>query len=125
VTDATTTATPSAASELSDEISKAIGSVWAHYARGTRPSGVQTEITGNVVRCVLTGAVDDFEKGMAAPPPEDEPADARKRSTNAYKLDATSAVRRLTHRRVNAFITKHDAKTDTATEVFILDTSRK
>jgi uncharacterized protein YbcI len=121
VTDATTTVV----SDLSDEISKAIGSVWAHYARGTRPGGVETEISGNVVRCVLTDAVDDFEKGMAAPPPEDEPAGARKRSTNAYKLDATSAVRRLTHRRVNAFVSKHDAKTDVATEVFILDTSRK
>jgi uncharacterized protein YbcI len=117
VTDVTT----AAPSDLSEEISKA---VWAHYAGGSRPGGVETEISGNVIRCTLTDAVDAFEKGMAAPPPEDEPADARKRSPNAYKLDATSAVRRLTHRRVNAFVSKHDAKTDTALEVFILDPSR-
>jgi uncharacterized protein YbcI len=111
-------------SDLPSEISRAVGSVWTHYTRGARPEGIETEITGNVVRCTLTGAVDDFEKGMAAPPPDDEPADARPRSANAYKLDATTAVRRLTHRKVNAFVSKHDAKSDTATEVFILDGSR-
>jgi uncharacterized protein YbcI len=115
---------PPAGSDIPGEISRAIGSVWTHYARGERPAGIETEISGNVVRCTLTGAVGNFEKGMAAAPAEDEPDDARPRSTNAYKLDATTAVRRVTHRKVNAFVSKHDAKTDTALEVFILDGSR-
>ena len=109
------------ATELSTEISRAIGTIWTHYARGVRPADVQTEIRANVVECVLTGAVDSFDKGMAL---EDEPAPARKRTTGAYKLDATAAVRRLTRMRVNAFVSKHDAKTDTAKEVFILDPLR-
>lgn len=109
------------ATELSTEISRAIGTIWTHYARGVRPADVQTQIRANVVTCVLTGAVDGFDKGMAA---ENEPADTRKRSAGAYKLDATAAVRRLTRMRVNAFVSKHDAKTDVAKEVFILDPLR-
>jgi hypothetical protein len=120
-----TDATALPGSDLPGEISRAIGTVWTHYSRGARPGGIETEISGNVVRCTLTDAVDGFEKGMSAPPPDDEPADARPRSSNAYKLDATTAVRRVMHRKVNAFVSKHDPKSDTATEVFILDGSRR
>ena len=109
------------ATELPDEISRAVGNIWTHYSRGVRPADVQTEIRANVITCVLTGAVGAFDKGMAL---DDEPAPARKRSANAYKLDVRTAVRKLTHTRVDALISKHDAKTDVAREVIILQPRR-
>jgi hypothetical protein len=38
-----------------------------------------------------------------------------------YKLDAVSAVTRVSHQRVTSFVSSHDPDTDVATETFTLE----
>lgn len=109
---------------LSTKISAAVASVWTNYADGDRPTDVRTEIRGDVVTCFLPDAVENFERGMAAMDSDDAQV-TPPRTRGAFRRDASAAVRRVTHRRVSAFISKHDAKTDVATEVFILDPMRR
>jgi hypothetical protein len=100
---------------MSAEVTRSLSAVWKRYS-ATRPTNVETEIDGSKVRCVLRGAVGDFELGMS-----EQAEDDGARDMTSYRRDASAAVSRATHRRVLAFISKHDADTDTATEVFVLD----
>jgi uncharacterized protein YbcI len=111
----------SPAADIPAEVTRSLATVWKNYA-AERPEDAETEISGDVVRCVLRGAVASFEEGMAAQPDGDGEF---RRDLNTYRRDAAKAVTRVTHRRVLAFISKHDAKTDVATEVFILDDTRR
>ena len=57
----------------------------------------------------------------AGSPARTTPPDAPPRTAARYELDAARAVSKVTHRKVDAMISKHDAKTGIATEVFILE----
>jgi hypothetical protein len=105
---------------LPAEISDSLGAVWKRFA-AVRPRGTETEIDGNVIRCKLKDSVGDFEQGMT----DDAEAgdDGHGRTTTGYRREASAAVAKATHQRVMAFISKHDAKTDLATEVFVLDSA--
>lgn len=98
------------------EVTRSLSAVWKRYA-ANRPETVETEISGNRVRCVLRDAVGDFELGLSA----QDDGDGAVRDMTTYRRDASAAVARATHRRVLAFISEHDAETDTATELFLLD----
>lgn len=103
--------------DMPTEVTRSLTAVWKRYAI-ERPTEAETEIDGSVVRCVLRGAVESFEKGMAAQSDGDgKPA----RDLKTYRRDAAAAVSRATHKRVLAVISDHDAETDVATEVFVLD----
>lgn len=110
------------AQSLSAELTRCIASVWTRYA-GKRPSDTRTEIRGNVVTCVLADAVGDFNQKMIAPQAGDAVGGAGKLTPAAYKREAVAAVARVTHQRVAAFVSSHDADTDVATEVFTLEPS--
>ena len=103
--------------ELSDELSRSLSSIWQRHAGG-RPSTATIELSGNVVRFVMVDAV-----SAVAEPPEDGSASVEARSTDSgdYKLDVIAAVTRITGRRVRGFIPKRDAKTDVATDTYILE----
>ena len=106
---------------MAGELTRSLSSVWNRYT-GTRPSA-RAEVAGDRVTCVVEDAVADFEAGVAAealtPANPDRPLTGR-----TYERDAIATVTRITGRRVLAFVSKHNAKTDIATEVFILDTPR-
>jgi uncharacterized protein YbcI len=104
------------------EISSSLSSVWKEYA-GERPSGAETQIRGNRVRCVLNDAVDMLNDGLTAAELEaEESTDGSRRLTQStFRRDAIAAVRRATGRRVVALVSDHDTKTDVATEVFLLE----
>ena len=104
---------------LATEISNSIAVVWKNHC-GTRPAQPRTEINSDVIRCMLDGAVADFDAGVAAQA-DAEPAAERPPTEATYRLDAIAAIGRVTRRRVLAFVSDHDAKTNLATEVFILD----
>jgi hypothetical protein len=106
---------------LTTEITKSLSAVWAHYA-GVPPTNPRTEIRGNVVTCVLVDAVGDYNKSLADARQRDNAPDAAK-LTDAYRSAAISAITSLTRQRVNTFLSSHDADTDVATEVFILEPS--
>lgn len=103
---------------LPASISSSLASVWKNYA-GERPTDVDTVIRGTRVACVLKDAVRGFDEGMAAP--DDEDPEARRLTAATFRDDAINAVTRATRRKVMAFVSRHDVKTDVATEVFILD----
>jgi uncharacterized protein YbcI len=102
-------------------ISSALASVWRSYA-GERPTDVSTAIRGAKVSCVLRNAVSSFDDGITASAAA-EPRPARRLTASTYRDDAIDAVERVTRRRVLAFMTNHDAKTDVATEAFILESA--
>jgi uncharacterized protein YbcI len=103
------------------QISSSLASVWSSYV-GERPTDVDTVIRGTKISCVLRDAVTGFDEAIdasavAEPPPE------RKLTASTYRQDAIKAVERVTRRRVLAFMTDHDAKTNVATEAFILESA--
>jgi hypothetical protein len=100
--------------ELSEEISRMMGSVWQRHT-GERPSSISTEIGTDKVKCVIVGD--------AAPEAADE-ADmqvAMLISVSDQRNAAIDFVRRATHRRVVGFISNRDDKAGTSTQTFILD----
>jgi uncharacterized protein YbcI len=112
---------PADAPGMPAQISSSLAAVWSSYA-GERPTDVSTVIRGTKIACVLKDAVSGFDEGMIAsaaaePPPE------RKLTASTYRNDAIKAVERVTRRRVMAFMTDHDEKTNVATERFILDSA--
>ena len=103
---------------LQADITNSLASVWKQYA-GKRPVSADTEIKGNVIRCLLEG-VREFDEGMTAS--ESDAGENGKRLTSGtYRTDAVVAVAKASRGRVMAFVSKHDAETDIATETFILD----
>jgi hypothetical protein len=109
---------------LPSEITKSFGSVWRKYS-DEQPSSAQTEIEGNVVRCVLTDAVAGFNRGMALARTEGSPTAERQLDEGTYRRDAMAAVARTTRRRVVALISNRDDRTGVAREVFILELERR
>jgi hypothetical protein len=105
---------------LPEEITKSMVSVWKRYSDES-PSGARTEIEGDVVRCVLEGAVGDFNKRMTAAQSEGGPEPDHPLTPASYRRDATGAIARVTRRRVLGFVSDHDATTDIAREVFMLE----
>jgi hypothetical protein len=106
--------------DLPSEITKSLGSVWRRYSED-QPVDAETEIDGDVVRCVLTDAVGGFNRGIAAASADDAAESERPLTEATYRRDAIAAVSRITRRRVLAFVSNHDSKTDIAREVFVLE----
>ena len=105
--------------ELTKEIGGSLASVWKRYA-GVRPDDVDTVFQGNRVACVVTGAIDEFERGIKGER-EDEEAAGLRLTAAGYKREASAAVAKHTRRRVMAVVSDHDADAGTSNEVFILE----
>ena len=67
--------------ELSDELSRSLGSIWRRHAGG-RPSAATIEISGNVVTFVMVDAV-------SAPP--SRPRTDRRRTRRCRRIRATTS----------------------------------
>ncbi|HSI80265.1 MAG TPA: Na-translocating system protein MpsC family protein [Solirubrobacterales bacterium] len=104
---------------LASELSRSLSSLWARYA-GKPPRSARTEISGDVVTCVLVDAVADYERGMRAPQARGYADGAIDVTAVAYRREAIAAVVEVTRRRVVAFVSSHDRDTNVATEVFTL-----
>jgi hypothetical protein len=103
---------------LSDEVEASVSAVWARFV-GARPVGAEMEHDGNVFRLTVPTGTEQFKAGLARE--DDPPADGEPRTVSRYEHAAARAVSKVTRRKVNAMISKHDAKTGIATEVFILE----
>jgi uncharacterized protein YbcI len=106
---------------LPAEISNSLAIVWKRYL-GRRPTDVETSVDGTRISCVLKGSVSGFEAAISAPEVDLEGAPLEPRTVAGYRREAIEAVRKATGRRVMAFVSDHDTRSDVATEVFILDT---
>jgi hypothetical protein len=113
----------SAGNETADEIARSLGSVWQRFS-GQRPKSTTVEIERNAVKCVI-------EEGAADPDTDEvaETADGAEANLSTdsagFGYNATAVITRATGRRVVAFIPKHDKKTQTSTQTFILDQPRQ
>ena len=112
---------PSAGSrraDLSEELSRSLGSIWQRHAGG-RPETTSVEISGDVVKYVMEGAVSNID---TEPSVDESGAEVlRSPSSTRYQNEAIAAVRRITRRRVRGFIPKRDEKSDLATDTYILE----
>jgi hypothetical protein len=112
-------AEPTALDRTSEEIARSLASVWRDFS-GQRPKSTNVEIGKDVVRCRIEEGVTD--------PEADEDGDASgdpKLSKASFGFNATSAVARITGRRVVGFIPKRDKKTEVSTQTFILRRERR
>jgi hypothetical protein len=109
---------PTSGSQTGDEIGRAVGTIWQRRA-GTRPKVVNTEVSGDVIRCVI-------EEGTPEEGDTEEESTAKRPlgDSSAYRHEATAAVSKITNRNVAAFIAKRDAKSGMATQTFILERLR-
>jgi hypothetical protein len=77
-------------------------------------------VESDVVRWVLPNGTSEFEDGMTVDDDGEAPEQPR-RTMAGYKRETAAVVAKITHARVAAMISKHDAKTGIATEIFVLD----
>lgn len=101
--------------DLSSELNRALGVVWRRHAGG-KPSGTKMELEPDMIKFVLDGAVSGIGAERV-----DEDDGTRSPDSTRYRNEAIAAVRRITGRRVIAFIPKRDSKTDTATDTYLLE----
>ena len=101
-------------SEISDEIGRAVGALWQRRS-GARPASIETEWTGDVVRCTIEGGGESQPDGAG-----DEPVLPESR----YEQEARASVRRLTGRSVTAFVAKPVSDSPAVTNAFILEPAR-
>ena len=103
---------------LAEKVEASVAAVWTRFV-GERPVGAQTEHDGNVFRMTVPNGTEQFAQGMARD--DDRSDDAPPRTAARYEFAAARAVSAVTHRKVDAMISKHNKKTGIATEVFILE----
>jgi hypothetical protein len=102
---------------VSDQLTRSLSSIWERHA-GERPSDVSIEISGDVVKFVIRDAVSTI-----AEPDSDgsAPGEVLSPDSSGYEHEVITAVGRITRRRVRGFIPKRDAKTDVASDTYILE----
>jgi hypothetical protein len=107
-----------ASAEISAELTRSLTAIWQHNA-GAKPSATNAEVSSEKVKFVLNDCV-------AGEPhePVAEGDDPRSTETAHYRTEAIAAVTRITGRKVLGYIPKRDAKTDVATDTYLLEPSR-
>ena len=103
--------------QLCDQIGRAVGSLWTRRS-GVRPTSVNTEYVGDVVRCTIEDGETPPEPDADAAPQDDAIGEV------GYQNQAQAAVRRLTGRTVMGFTLKPIKNTSTVTNAFILERIR-
>jgi uncharacterized protein YbcI len=104
---------------LPAKLTTALAALWTEYA-GRQPTGTRVDVHGNVITCILVGAVRDFERRVIASPVHDNVLAVSTLTAEGYKREAVAAVTLLTRQRVLSFLSSHDPDTDVATETFTL-----
>ena len=94
--------------------------MWARYA-GARPADTALEFDGRVIRWTLPEGLTAVTTGVDASVEGEGPA----LTMTGYRRATSSAVTKVTHRRVSAQMSKEDKKTGVTTETFILEAITK
>jgi len=105
---------------LPAEISSSLAIVWKRFS-GSRPADVATVVDGTRVACVMRDSVGEFNRAIADGEADEDGPPRPVTTVSRYEREAIEAVAKATRRRVLAFVSDHDAKSDAAKEVFILD----
>jgi hypothetical protein len=105
----------------SNEIARALGSVWQRFS-GRRPKSTHVEIERDVVRCVIEESPPDAEVGEESEVGEELEGSL---DSSRFNYNATAVITRATGRRVVAHIPKHKKDSLISTQTFILDRPRQ
>jgi uncharacterized protein YbcI len=106
--------------ELTAAISAAMVELYATFYDHDRTTAT-TYINDNIVVCVLEGILSAGEEVPLAHGARGEVIDGRVAFQTATEDEFTSAVQRLTHRRVVAFMSANQSMPGVACELFFLD----
>jgi hypothetical protein len=104
--------------DLSSQLNRSLAAIWQSNA-GAKPSATTAEVSAERIRFVLTDAMSG-----AADEPVAEGQEPRSTDSVHYRTEAIAAVTRITGRRVLGFIPVRDAKTDVASDTYILERAR-
>jgi uncharacterized protein YbcI len=102
------------------EISNLIVRLFSEYT-GRGPNKARTIIRGNIVVCVTHGNMTKGERRLVQAGEGDLVVSVRRKFQTTMADDLIGGVELLTGRKVVSFLSDHNADTDHAAEVFVLE----
>ena len=105
---------------LQAAISRHVVRLVAQYT-GRGPTKARTTIRDNVVLCVTQDNMTKAERRLVEEGEEDTVVSVRRRFQTTMAEELIAGIERETGCRVVSFLSDHDAETDHAIEVFVLD----
>ena len=105
---------------LSAAISRHVVRLFSEYT-GRGPTRVRTTIRVSVVLCVAQDNMTKGERRLVESGEAETVVSIRRKFQSTMRVDLVSGVELLTGRKVVSFMSDHDAITDHAAEVFVLD----
>jgi uncharacterized protein YbcI len=105
---------------LSAAISNHVVRLFAEYT-GRGPTRARTAIRDNVVVCITEDGMTKAERRLTQEGEAELVVNVRRKFQSTMRDDLVGGIELLTGRRVMSFLSDHNAHTDHAAEVFILD----
>src|SRR3954471_9655505 len=105
---------------LSAAISNHIVRLFAEYT-GRGPTKARTTIRDNVVVCITEDNMTKAERRLTQEGERDLVVTVRRKFQTTMRDDLVGGIELLTGRKVVSFLSDHNADTDHAAEVFVLD----
>ena len=105
---------------LSMEISNLVVRLFSEYT-GRGPTKARTTIRDNVVVCIAQNNLTKAERRLVGEGEAELVVSIRRKFQRTMRDDLVGGVEMLTGRKVVSFLSDHDAETDYASEVFVLD----
>ena len=105
---------------LSAAISNMIVRLFAEYT-GRGPTKARTMIRDNVVVCIAEDNMTKAERRLTQEGEGELVVTVRRKFQSTMREDLVGGIELLTGRRVVSFLSDHNAETDHAAEVFVLD----
>ena len=105
---------------LSAAISNLVVRLFAEYT-GRGPTRARTTIRENVVVCITEDNMTKAERRLTQEGEDELVVTVRRKFQSTMRDDLVGGIELLTGRRVVSFLSDHDAETDHAAEVFVLD----
>ncbi len=102
------------------EISNLVVRLFSEYT-GRGPTKARTTIRDNVVVCIAQNNLTKAERRLVDEGEDELVVSIRRKFQRTMRDDLVGGVEMLTGRKVVSFLSDHDAQTDHASEVFVLD----
>jgi uncharacterized protein YbcI len=106
--------------ELSAAISRQVVRLYSEYT-GRGPTRVRTTVRGTLVVCIAHDSMTKGECRLVEAGEADTVVSIRRKFQTTMRDDLVGAVELLTGCKVVSFMSDHDAITDHAAEIFVLD----
>lgn len=105
---------------LAADVSRHVVRLFAEYT-GRGPTKARTTIRENVIVCVTQDTMTKAERRLVSEGEADLVDTIRRRFQQTMRDDLVAGLELMTGRQVLSFLSDHDAHTDYAAEIFVLD----